>query len=92
MKKFKSILVLALVALFVTACSADSLIGKFEKAAKDGDTKKAAKIAKKLDKKGALTDDQKKKVAEAYFELADKASKEDWKAFQKETEEVDLTK
>lgn len=92
MKKFKSILVLALVALFVTACSADSLIEKFEKAAKDGDTKKAAKIAKKLDKKGALTDDQQKKVGIASLVLFEKASEADWDAFVKETEDVDLTK
>ena len=92
MKNLKSILVLALVVLFAS-CSADSLIKKLHKAAEAGDVEKAAKVMKRLDKKGKLTDDQLKQVSKATTKLAENKKVDDaaWKKFVNETKEVDLS-
>lgn len=93
MKKFKSIFVLALVALFATSCT-NSLIKKYEKAAEEGDLKKANEILKKLDKKGELSDKQldRLEAAEKKITNNDKISYEEWYDHFKVLESVDLTK
>lgn len=91
MKNLKSILVLALV-VFFASCSADSLIGKLEKAAEKGKVKKAIRIEKKLDKKGALTKEQKEKIDKAEDKLESKITDAEWTEFCIETAACDWNK
>ena len=91
MKNLKSILVLALV-VFFASCSADSLIGKLEKAAEKGKVKKAIRIEKKLDKKGALTEEQKEKIDKAEEKLASKITAAESLEFYLETKDCNWDK
>ncbi len=90
MKKMKFFALAVLACFMFASCnSVDSLIEKYEKACKAGDTVEMSKIAQKLDKKkGDLTAEQTKHLLEAVTSCANEQAEGVMKDFSGKFNEV----